>query len=217
MNILRKKTTKIALTLSVVVLLLWAVLGTGTSLAWFTDVTPAEKNTFQVGKLDLKVSYLKDGTYKGVTSETSVFDDEALYEPGYVQVVYLKIENVGDVPFDFCTAVRVDDFTTGINVFGNTFHLQDHLRFGVVTNDDESALKAAVDTRDEAELNATADMPLNTYDTDVDHLGVGEQTYMALIVRMPKGVTNVANHNGAQPRVELGLVVKATQEGTPLN
>ena len=137
-NTLKSKYTKIALALSLCVLIMWVVLGTGTSLAWFTDKTHDRRNVFNIGDIDLTVSYKpynSNADYILMDDTTNIFDDDALYEPGYVQVVYLKIKNTGDIPFDFKTAVSVADFTPGTNVFLQSFNLQDHLRFGVIFAD----------------------------------------------------------------------------------
>lgn len=209
---MRKSYKKIALSLSLVMLLIWSALGAGTSLAWFTDTDEEIKNVFHFGELDLEVSHrLEDGTWELVDQDTEVFDDQALYEPGYVQVVYLKVENKGTIPFDFKTAVSVADYTVASNVFGQYFHLQDYLKFGLVTADSEAELFELVATRNLAE--EIANMPLSNYATDTAALDAGQTVYMALIVRMPKGVDNVANYRGdVIPRVELGLIVTATQQ-----
>ena len=98
MNTQAKKTPykRIALALSLCALLIWAILGTGASLAWFTDTSPEINNIFHFAEFDLVVSHrLTDGKWEEVDSKTKIFDEEALYEPGYVQVVYLKVENKG--------------------------------------------------------------------------------------------------------------------------
>lgn len=212
----KKSYTKIALALSMCLLLVWGILGTGTSLAWFKDTSPVQKNIFHIGELDLVVSYkTENGTYKEIDAKTPVFDDEALYEPGYVQVVYLKVENKGDIDFDYKTAVSVTDYTPSTNVFGQSFNLQEYLKFGVVIADTEAELTKKLANRNLAKENAN--FPLNTYTTETDLLKVGGEKYMALIVRMPEEVGNVANYRGnIIPKVELGLIVKATQTGTPV-
>lgn len=203
---------KIALILSLCLILIWAILGTGASLAWFQDTSPEVKNIFHIAEFDLEVSHrLEDGTYKKIDGQTDIFDAEALYEPGYVQVVYLKIENKGTVPFDFKTAVNVTDYTPATNFFGHTFHLQDYLKFGLVTADTEEALEQKVATRDMAKIIATE--KLNHYSTDVAELGAKKTVYMALIVRIPEEVGNEANYRGQTvPKVELGIIVNATQK-----
>lgn len=202
---------RIALILSLVALVVWAILGTGASLAWFSDTSPEINNIFHFAEFDLVVSHqLIDGKWEEVDSQTKIFNEEALYEPGYVQVVYLKIENKGDREFEFYTAVNVNDCSVATNVFGQQFLLQDYLKFGVVTADTEQEMKDSVPDRQTAV--EIADMPLHNYDTTTAILAPGETSYLALIVRMPEEVDNVANYRGNDiPKVELGITVKADQ------
>ncbi|MBQ8558587.1 MAG: hypothetical protein IJ439_01170 [Tyzzerella sp.] len=214
----KKSYTKIALTLSVCLVVIWALLGTGTTIAWFMDTTPVEKNTFLIGELDLVVSHkLEDGTYEEIQSDTEVFDEEALYEPGYVQVVYLKVENKGDVPFEYKLAVDVNGVTVSESVLGNDIYLPNHLKYGVLFGADEAVL-----ARETAKVIAekefpgeTLNYPLNVY-SEKDSVVVRPEgvRYIALIVRMPEEVGNVANYRGNKPpSVELGITVRAVQEG----
>lgn len=215
----KKSYTKIALTLSICLLMMWALLGTGTTIAWFTDTSEVQKNTFFIGELDLVVSHkLEDGTYEEIESDTKVFDDEALYEPGYVQVVYLKVENKGDVPFEYKLSVDVNDVTVAKSVLGNDIYLPNYLKYGVLFGADEAEL-----TRETAKVIAenefsgeTMNFPLNVYsEKDNAVLQPGSERYIALIVRMPEVVGNAANYRGTTiPRVDLGITVKASQEGT---
>ena len=202
---------RIALALSLCALLIWAILGTGASLAWFTDTSPEINNIFHFSEFDLVVSHrLNDGKWEEVDSKTKIFNEEALYEPGYVQVVYLKVENKGTVPFKFDTAVNVNGCIKATNVFGQEFMLQDHLKFGVTTADSEDAMKNSVPNREKAV--EIADMPLHNYDTETAVLNPGATKYIALIVRMPEEVGNVANYRGdTVPEVDLGITVKADQ------
>lgn len=212
MSAKRKPYKKIALTLSLCLILIWALLGTGASLAWFSDTSHEVKNIFNFAEFDLEVSHrLDNGTYEKIDGKTDIFNDKALYEPGYVQVVYLKIENKGTVPFDYKTAVGVTDYTTAVNYFGRTFNLQDYLKFGVVTADTEEELMKKISDREKAKEKAV--MPLNNYTTEVSSLNAGATQYMALIVRMPEEVDNIANYRGdTEPTVSLGIVVTASQQ-----
>lgn len=209
---MHKTYKKIAFSLSLVLIAIWGILGTGISLAWFSDTDEEVKNVFHFAEFDLEVSHqLENGDWEKVEQNTKIFDDEALYEPGYTQVVYLKIENKGTVPFDFKTAVSVADYTLATNVFGQSFQLQDHLRFGLTTADTETQLHEKVATRNQAKELAV--MPLSNYSTETASLDAKATIYMALVVRMPENVDNIANYRGdVIPRVELGLIVTATQQ-----
>lgn len=210
---------RIILSLSLCALILWGILGTGTSLAWFSDSTHEINNIFNFADFDLKVSHFDySNKWVEIKGDDKIFDEQALYEPGYVQVVYLKVENKGNVPFNFYTAVNVNDCVVATNVFGQQFMLQDYLKFGVITNINESDVingtldrelsKATAKTK----LKEIADMPLHNYDTETAILQPNKTAFIALIVRMPEEINNVANYRGnAVPQVELGITVKAEQ------
>lgn len=208
----RKKPYKqIALALSLCALIIWGILGAGTSLAWFTDTSPEINNIFHFADFDIDVSHrLTDGKWELIDGKTNIFDDKALYEPGYVQVVYLKVKNNGTVPFAFSTAVNVNGCIEATNVFGQRFMLQDYLKFGVTTADSEDAMKNSVPNREKAV--EIANMPLHNYATETALLAPGATKYIALIVRMPEEVDSIANYRGDTiPKVELGITARADQ------
>lgn len=211
-NAKKNRIKKIALVLSLCAILLWGTLGTGASMAWFLDTSNDVNNIFHFADFKVAVSHrTDDGKWAPIDGKTDVFDDAAIYEPGYVQVVYLKIENKGTRAFDFHTAVMVTNCTKATNVFGQNFFLQDYLRFGVAIAETESEMNEKVATR--ALANEIATMKLSRYETDVAALEPGETAYMALVVRMPEEVGNEANYRGDEiPKVELGIIVKADQQ-----
>ena len=201
----------IAVVISLCLIAVWALLGTGASLAWFSDTTPEINNIFHFADFNLAVSHrLTDGSWETVDSQTKIFDEQAKYEPGYVQVVYLKVENKGGQPFRFHTAVNVNGCILATNVFGQQFNLQEYLRFGVTITDTPEKMKNSIPDRETAV--AIADLPLHRYDTDTVVLQPGKEAYIALVVRMPIEVGNIANYRGdIEPKVELGITVMAEQ------
>lgn len=212
----KRNWTKAALAFSSFLFVLWWALGTGATLAWFSDVDEV-RNKFQIGLLDLKVSYWDENIndYTNLQGISEVFDDQALYEPGYTQVVYLKIENHGDVDFNYKLAVTVEEFTIGYDAWGQKIYLPNYLRYGVVFAESEAAMKAQVEDR----LAAKEQAPnlwgaLETWSEISPYcFEVGEQPhYAALIVYMPEGVGNEANYRGIDvPEVKLGITVFAQQ------
>lgn len=214
----KKPYKRIALALSLCALVVWSVLGTGASLAWFTDTSPEISNIFHFADFELEVSHrLTDGTWEKVDSQTKIFDEQALYEPGYVQIVYLKVDNKGDVPFVFNTAVNVNGCIVATNVFDQPLMLQEYLKFGLTITDTPEEMKNSVADRDTA--IEIANEPLHkyydtgkNYETDINRLEPGKSKFIALVVRMPEEVGNVANYRGdTKPKVELGITVKADQ------
>ena len=138
----KRKWTKAALAFSACLFLLWWALGTGATLAWFSDADTV-RNEFQIGLLKLDVSYRNDivTEYTPLQGATKAFNDDALYEPGYTQVVYLKIENNGDVDFRYKIAVTVAKAINGKNAWGEDIYLPNYLRYGVVFAETEAQLQ----------------------------------------------------------------------------
>ena len=218
----RKKWRKTALALSACLFVLWWALGTGATLAWFSDVETV-RNEFKIGLLDLDVSYKNDiiTEYIPLKGATEVFYDDALYEPGYTQVVYLKIENNGDVDFNYKVSVTVEDFTNGKNAWGEEIYLPNYLRYGVVFAESETELQEMVRDRLNTRTHAINDWRmLDTWSEISPYIfEAGENPhYAALIIYMPEEVGNAANYRGfAEPRVELGITVFAQQSNAPMN
>ena len=212
----RKKITKAAFILSVGMLILWAVLGAGTTLAWFKDTTPVDKNSFLIGNLEMAVKYKNDTMtdYDTMDAGTDIFNDNALYEPGYTQVVYLKVENLGQIPFDYRMSIDVQSYVDSISSTGVHLHLPDHLKFGVIFGASEADLD-----RELAQFygdRQLKELEENTYSHKDVTVPVNGIRHAALIVYMPEEVENEANFRDTQPMVRLGITLLAQQAGAPL-
>ena len=134
---------------------------------------------------------------------------------GDIMKIYLKIENEGDVAFDYKLSVDMNSYTDGVNVYGESLHLPDHLRFGVIFGASEAELDRAL-ARENA-VNQMESYCLDTYSLqDTVSVAPGQVRYAALVVFMPEAVDNVANGRGDAPSVELGVGVYAQQAGTPM-
>ena len=206
-----KRFKQIAFTLSLCLFILWGVLGTGASVAWFHDTSNDLKNIFHVADFDVQFFHrLENGNWDEIESDTPLFDEKALYEPGYVQTVYLKVKNNGQVPINWETAVSVFDYTSGINSTGDSFDLQDYLKFGLIFADTEAELQSLLSTRQKAV--AAANEPLGSYSVTKPSLQPNNEVFLALIVRMPEEITNEANYVPPhKPEVILRVIVSATQ------
>ena len=124
--------------------------------------------------------------------------------------MYLEVKNKGDVPFEFFTAVNVNGCIEATNVYGQRFMLQEYLKFGVTTSKTEAEMDNSVSSREAA--IEISNMPLHNYATETAILEPNATSYIALVVRMPKDVGNMANYRGTPvPMVELGITVKADQ------
>ena len=190
--------TLLAVTLSAV---------TGGTIAWFTDSVTSAGNTIQSGNLDISLEYSKDlSTWADVQDATELFNQNALWEPGHTEYVYLKLTNAGNLAIKYEFSMTAVDTQTGKNVEGNEFKLSDYLSYGLV--DVTAPFASRSDARNAVE-NA---QPLT------DHAFVGAMTAqnqektMALVVFMDESVGNEANNRAeAAPQVALGVKVEATQ------
>ena len=215
---MKKRWTKVAFALSALLFVVWWALGTGATIAWFSD-SDTVRNEFEIGLIDLDVSYRNDivTEFTDLQGTTRAFNDQALYEPGYTQVVWLKIENLGDVDFNYKLAVTVEGVDEGYNEKGDPIYLPNYLRFGAVFGETEAEVQALIDERLEARTHAPhalgtwSDVSPNTFE-------VGEDPhYAALVVYMPEEVNNIANYRGGNiPKVKLGITVHAQQANAPL-
>ena len=96
------KSTKRALVSSALAIVMCVAMLIGATFAWFTDTASTGVNKIQAGNLDVKLMYSTDmQTWKEATDQTKLFDDNALWEPGYTQVVYLKIVNAGNLALKY--------------------------------------------------------------------------------------------------------------------
>ena len=96
------KGIKSALVTSVVSLFLCVAMLVGTTFAWFTDSVTSANNVIQSGSLDIELSYSNNNTdWNKVTEATEPVFNYQYWEPGYTDVKYIKISNVGTLAFKY--------------------------------------------------------------------------------------------------------------------
>ncbi len=190
----------------------------GTTYAWFTDEVNIPTNQIVAGNLDVDLS-VKNGTnYQSVASDTKLFKEDVRWEPGHVEVVNLKVSNLGTLALKFQLSVFAGTETPAENVNGETFNLSNYIMFASIVSDQEANVLYA--DRDAALTAALAANPTKLGGLDYTNEGVlipgeaGKPTskYVALVVYMPETVDNVANYRGeVVPTIDLGVKLLATQ------
>lgn len=210
--------TKRALLTSVLALVLSLAMLAGTTFAWFTDTASTGVNRIVSGNLDVGLQYWgvgEDGRKTWLTAEDSkkLFDENALWEPGYTQIVYLKVKNDGNLALTYAMQITPVHETVGVNVDGEEFKLSDYIKFGwTAFTADGDGTPVALDREaaqtgvgDGAQLGTTlhrqAELPLEA----------GAEELVALVAWMPEDVGNEANYRNVEPSIELSLKVLATQ------
>ena len=207
------KSTKRALLTSALALLMCVAMLVGATFAWFTDTASTGVNKIQAGNLKMEVTYKNTagGSFEKVNKETPVFNNNALWEPGHVEYVVLKVRNAGSLALKYKLGINIASETGSTSVDGNAFKLSDYIRFAVL-DDDQSSLG-----RDGLVAAAGNGAALNAGYTAENHLLAGtnnSEKVVTLVVWMPTTVGNEANHMTGKtaPSINLGINVAATQD-----
>ena len=92
------RSTRSALLMSILALLLCFVMLLGTTFAWFTDSVTSSGNKISSGTLKIDLELLeKDGTWNSIKESNAPIFDYEKWEPGYTDVKILKVENEGTI------------------------------------------------------------------------------------------------------------------------
>lgn len=209
-----KKATKRALLTSVMALAMCVVMLVGTTFAWFTDTASTGVNKIQAGNLDVKLMYSTDmQTWKEATDQTKLFSDNALWEPGYTQVVYLKVVNAGNLALKY-EAGFSKNYTSnkGKNVNGDWYRVDNYLKIGT------SETTTKFENREDVWSAIAATEKTLAKDVMLTDgwitLKAGEESApFAVAIYMPTSVGNEANASKNRPSkvTGLGIEVRATQ------
>ena len=208
----KSKNTKRALLASVLSMMLCLAMLVGSTFAWFTDSVTSGKNKIVAGNLDVELEYSLDGTtWAAVNETTNMFKEGALWEPGYTEVVYLRVRNAGTLALKYKFGINVEDKVIGKTADNKDIDLSNFIKFGVVEADaifaDRTAARNAV--KDTAGLISAG------YSSGEGHLTKGSTSNMlALVVYMPEEVGNDANYGTGktQPEIYMGINLVATQD-----
>ncbi len=228
----KQKSTKRALLLSALALLMCVSMLIGSTFAWFTDSVTSGNNKIVSGNLDVVLEYKTDWTedWEEVNKDTKLFKEGALYEPGYTEIVYLRVSNAGSLALKYNLMVHISSEKYSTNVKGDPLKLSDYLQIGTYCQDEyssgfnyaDSLMPVMFGTR-EAALNSIKESgsgfaKLSTADSIVKSdapLLAGDQTaqVMALVLTMPETVGNEANYKSdtEAPQINLGISLVATQ------
>lgn len=207
--------TKRALLTSVLALVLSLAMLAGTTFAWFTDTASTGVNRIVSGNLDVGLEYWGGAESGWLTAENSedLFDENALWEPGYTQIVYLKVKNNGNLALTYAMQITPVHETVGVNVDGEEFKLSDYIKFGWTTFTVDGAGTPVALDREAAQTGVGGGAQLGTtlHRKAAKPLAASAEELVALVAWMPENVGNEANYSTVQPTIELSLKVLATQ------
>ena len=208
------KSTKRALVSSALAILMCVTMLIGTTFAWFTDTASTGVNKIQAGNLDVKLMYSTDMVeWKEATDQTKLFEDSALWEPGYTQVVYLKVVNAGNLALKY-EAGFSKNYTSnrGKNMNGDWYRVDNYLKIGIAETETKFENREAVWSAIAATEKTLAKDVMLTNDW-VTLKAREESKPFAVAIYMPTSVGNEANASRLRPSSVsgLGIEVRATQ------
>lgn len=232
---IKTKSTKRALILSVIALLVCVSMFIGSTFAWFTDTANTGINKIVSGNLDVELYYATPadyaaGTWTEVEPSSKLFKDGALYEPGYTELVYLKVKNVGSLALKYDMNINYTE-KAGINVHGDKFNLSDYISARVIFEGefanmnlrdnvpyfDAGIMKFPLGVVLSEFAGSSSDTMLGWNDTALEP---GEEAEVAVALWMDTEVGNEANYMTSddasnptkyQPSIDLGIGLVATQ------
>lgn len=237
---MRRKSYKKAFLSSFLVMLFCFAMLLGTTFAWFTKNVSTSVSTIQSGNLKVKLQYVAqlpnapapdlsdDNLWQDAGNTVPLFDETALWEPGYTGIVYLRVVNDGNLALKYQYRINITDNTLGRSASGQ-IDLTEYLKLKVVEKTDNAAYTQATaieEMETEQYLKDKAGLQVNSEGAKIGVVhegasnerllpGTSENTsgVIAVIVHMPGTVGNAANPASAEdaPSLTLSFDVAATQ------
>lgn len=198
----KTKSTKRALLMSGLALLLCVSMLVGSTYAWFTDSVTSAGNKIVAGKLDVQLLMdLNDGNgYTDISKSTapifgsdSLLKEQDLWEPGKTEVAYLAIKNNGSLALKYKVLLDVLNVTNAMT---------DVMEYAIVP--DAQMASAPVTAWNGGE---TVKLGVQPVSSEVS-LGVEETHYFALVIHMSEKAGN--QYQGGT--IDFDLTVLATQD-----
>lgn len=222
-----KKSTKKALLMSALSLLLCMSMLVGTTFAWFTDSVETLNNKIVAGNLDVELYNALPGNLTDVTKvkDGGLFEEITYWEPGVVAYENLTIANEGTLALKYALSVNFDNENT-LNGYGLSDKLQVAFVPGGLT--DGQSREKVLEAADEVGFNPMASFAQNgkllpaenDHITEIDKTGIPVETvsYAIVIYWEPSDDDNNWNANNGQEtsdkqalHIDLGVNLFATQ------
>lgn len=200
---MKKHSTKRALLMSALAMLLCMSMLVGSTFAWFTDSVVSANNKIKAGTLDVQLLMYNGTEYEDIgASSKPIFGEgsiaqnnnaETLWEPGKTQVAYLAIKNNGTLALKY---------QVGLNVVNVSKDLYEVMEYAITPDAQQGAVTAWDDAAGQSVIEGTQVVTTNV------PLEVGATHYFALSVHMMEEAGN--EYQGGE--VMFDLVVLATQD-----
>ena len=198
----KTKSTKRALLMSALALLMCVSMLIGSTFAWFTDSVTSGNNKIVAGTLDVQLLMNTGNGYVDISDNNApIFGEgsiaqnnnaETLWEPGKTQVAYLAIKNNGNLALKY---------TVGLDVQNVSKDLYKVMEYAITPDAQYNSVTTWVDNGNSVVVGTQSV-------SESVSLGVGETHYFALSIHMDEAAGN--EYQGGE--VNFDLTVLATQD-----
>ena len=202
----KTKSTKRALLMSALALLVCVSMLIGSTFAWFTDSVTSAGNKIQAGTLKIDLELLEKNE-DGSTKWTSLKDSKApifnydKWEPGYTDVKILKVENEGTLALKWVAKfVSANDLTELANVI-DVYVKPSADEFGYATD--------RTDLSTWTKKGTVAEFVNTISETTYGNLEAGKAAYLGIALKMQESADN--KYQGMDLGGAFDIMILATQ------
>lgn len=198
-----KKTTKRALAMSFVSVFLCVCMLVGTTFAWFTDSVTSSNNIIKSGTLDVTMHYANGDEVPASASwndasTTKIFNYDK-WEPGYVDVKHIKIENKGTLALKYQLNIIPNGVVSELANVIDVYYLDPAQQIA-----DRTQLPA------DKKLGTLTEALAGMATTASGNLKAGESHTVTIALKMKEDATN--EYQGLSIGSDFSVVLMATQK-----
>ncbi len=203
----KQNTTKRAMLLTALSLLLCVSMLIGSTFAWFTDSVTSAGNKIQAGtlKLDLELYDTESKTWNSIKESKAPIFDYDKWEPGYTKTQLLKVENNGNLALKwkakFVSEKELTALAEVIDVYVRPYGAQA----------DASAVTVPADRNLDGftKVGTVKDFVNTIETTTTGELKAGEAAYLGIALKMQEEASNT--YQGMDLGAAFDIMILATQ------
>ena len=203
----KTRSTKRALLMSALALLMCVSMLIGSTFAWFTDSVTSAGNKIQSGtlKLDLELYDTENKIWNSIKEDKTAIFDYDLWEPGYTEVQLLKVENEGNLALKWIAKfVSEDDLSILADVIDVYVKA-----YGVVDESDVSYPENR-SLEGYTRVGTVAEFVNTIEKTTYGSLKAGESAYLGIGLKMQESAGN--DYQGLDLGGAFDIMILATQD-----
>ena len=198
----KTKSTKRALLMSALALLMCVSMLIGSTFAWFTDSVTSSGNIIKSGTLDVTMEW-KDATATGAqqtykdASEGAIFNYDK-WEPGYVEAKNIKISNVGTLALQYNLRIAANGEVSKLADVIDVYYAESEYTLATREMTELTKIGTLSDVLDGMPANMTGD------------LEAGKNDIVTIALKMQEDAGN--EYQGLEIGSDFSIILMATQD-----